>query len=86
MEPCTRSTSSTARLLATQPVENGDHSSPSLSDTGVFVSYACNQAYGFSQTTLAPLWHYSTGCEGGGGKTTVYANGDVFTRDFESGT
>ncbi len=69
-------------VLATQSVMNGDHSSPSLSDTGVFVSYACNQAYGFSQTSLAPLWHYSTGCEGGGGKTTVYANGNVFTRDY----
>ena len=61
---------------------NGDHSSPSLSDTGVFVSYACNQAYGFRQTSLAPLWHYSGPCEGGGGRTTVYANGNIFTRDF----
>jgi len=69
-------------VLATQSVANGDHSSPSLSDTGVFASYACNQAYGFSQTNLAPLWHYSTYCSGGGGKTTVYSSGNVFTRDF----
>lgn len=69
-------------LLARQSVENGDQSSPALSDDAVFVSYACNQAYGFSQTTLTPLWHYSGPCEGGGGKTAVYANGRVYTRDF----
>ena len=54
-------------VLATQSVANGDQSSPTLSDGAVFVSYACNQAYGFSQTTLAPLWHYSTFCSGGKG-------------------
>jgi outer membrane protein assembly factor BamB len=68
-------------VLATQSVQNGDASSPALSDSSMFVSYACNQAYGFAQTTLALLWHYSTGCEGGGGKTTVYDSGRVFTRD-----
>src|SRR5919197_4173955 len=70
------------QLLAMQSVENGDQSSPALSDDAVFVSYACNQAYGFAQATLAPLWHYSGPCEGGGGKTVVYAGGRVYTRDF----
>ncbi len=74
---------STGQILATSSVENGDHSSPALSDAGVFVSYACDQAYGFAKTTLAFLWHHSTGCEGGGGKTTVYADGFLFTRDSE---
>jgi outer membrane protein assembly factor BamB len=69
-------------VLAMQSVMNGDHSSPALSSGSAFVSYACNQAYGFARTTLAPLWHYSTGCEGGGGATVVYANGRVYTRDF----
>jgi outer membrane protein assembly factor BamB len=73
---------SDGRLLAMQSVENGDQSSPALSDTGVFVSYACNQAYGFAQATLAPIWHFSGPCEGGGGKTVVYAGGRVYTRDF----
>src|SRR5207244_2612894 len=45
-------------------------------------SYACNQAYGFAQPSLSPLWHYSTFCEGGGGKTTVYSGGRVYTRDY----
>jgi outer membrane protein assembly factor BamB len=69
-------------VLATQPVQNGDHSSPALSGSAVFVSYACNQTYSFALQTLAPLWHYSGPCGGGGGKTTVYANGNLYTRDF----
>jgi outer membrane protein assembly factor BamB len=69
-------------ILASRGVNGGDQSSPSLSDGAVFVSYACNQAYGFAQGTLSPLWHYSTFCTGGGGKTTVYAGGRVYTRDF----
>jgi outer membrane protein assembly factor BamB len=69
-------------ILARQPVQYGDQSSPALSDGAVFVSYACNQAYGFAQTTLAPLWHYSGPCSGGGGKTTVYSGGRLYTRDF----
>jgi outer membrane protein assembly factor BamB len=70
------------RVLAMQSVQNGDQSSPALSGDAVFVSYACNQAYGFAQTTLAPLWHFDGPCEGGGGRTAVYANGRVYTRDF----
>jgi outer membrane protein assembly factor BamB len=69
-------------LISTGSVENGDDSSPALSGGSVFASYACNQAYGFAQTTLALLWHYSTSCEGGGGQTVAYANGRIYTRDF----
>jgi len=47
----------------------------------VFVGYACGQDYGFAKTTLAALWHHTANCEGGGGKTTVFANGRVYTRD-----
>jgi outer membrane protein assembly factor BamB len=72
----------TGGLISTAPVENGDHSSAAFANGNVFVSYACNQAYGFGQSTLSLLWHYSTGCEGGGGKTVVYAGGRVYTRDF----
>ena len=72
----------TGGVLATQPVENGDHSSPALSANAVFVSYACNQTYAFALQSLAPIWHYSGPCQGGGGKTTVYANGNLYTRDF----
>jgi len=75
----------TGNVLATQSVENGDSSSPALSGSAVFVSYACNQDYGFALQTLTPLWHHSTFCEGGGGQTSVYATGRLFTRDFTTG-
>ena len=50
----------------------------------VFVSYACNQAYSFDALSGELLWHYSTDCDGGGGKTTVIARPyGLFTRDFD---
>jgi outer membrane protein assembly factor BamB len=72
----------TGGLISNASVANGDHSSPALANGSVYVSYACNQAYGFGQSTLSLLWHYSTGCSGGGGKTVVYAGGRVYIRDF----
>jgi outer membrane protein assembly factor BamB len=75
----------TGSVLATQSVMNGDKSSPAISGNGVFVSYAGDQAYAFARPTLDPLWHYSTCCEGGGGKTPVYDNGRIFTRDIFEG-
>jgi outer membrane protein assembly factor BamB len=72
----------TGTVLATQTVMNGDHSSPAIAASGVFVSYACNQAYGFARNTLQLSWHHTTFCEGGGGKTVVYENSRVYTRDF----
>ncbi len=74
------------RVLWTQPVANGDNSSPAVSDTGVYVSYACTQAYGFAPATGAPLWHYAGPCSGGGGKTTVLSNNRLWTRDSSGGT
>jgi outer membrane protein assembly factor BamB len=71
----------TGGQIASTSVSYGDHSSPAVSGGSVFVSYACNQAYGFGTTTLSPLWHYSTFCSGGGGKTSVAAGGRVYTRD-----
>jgi len=65
------------------PVENGDDSSPALSSSAVYVSYACNQAYGFAAATGSPLWHHSSDCEGGGGKTVALIGNSVYTRDFE---
>jgi outer membrane protein assembly factor BamB len=66
-------------------VENGDHSSPAVSATGVYVSYACDQDYDFNPSTGAQIWHYAGSCEGGGGKTPVLAGGDIFGRDSVSG-
>ncbi len=55
---------------------------PAVSSSGVHVSYACGQAYGFSPRSGALLWHRATGCSGGGGTTPVLAGGRLYVRDF----
>lgn len=72
----------TGAVRWTQSVENGDDSSPAVTPTGVYVSYACEQAYAFDPATGSPAWHHETGCEGGGGRTPVVAgDGSVWIRD-----
>ena len=66
----------------TQSVQNGDDSSPAVTSKGVYVSYACNQAYDFSPTNGNLIWHYSGPCEGGGGATTAFYHNQLYTRDF----
>ncbi len=72
---------SDGELLWTGSVENGDQSSPVVTSTGVYVSYACEQTYDFAPTTGDLIWHHSTACEGGGGRTPVLYNGDLYVRD-----
>lgn len=76
---------SNGAVLWTQPVENGDHSSPAVSSSGVYVTYACGQDYDFSPISGTLIWHHSGPCEGGGGKTPVLANGTIFGRDSSDG-
>jgi hypothetical protein len=71
----------TGSLRWSAPVMNGDHSSPAVTATGVYVSYACGQAYDFDPGSGALIWHHSGPCEGGGGKTPAYANGSLYVRD-----
>ena len=73
---------SNGTVLWTQPVQNGDNSSPALSGSGVFVSYACGLVYAFDPVTGKQQWFSNGPCEGGGGKTPVYNAGLVYTRDF----
>jgi outer membrane protein assembly factor BamB len=72
-------------VIWTAPVLNGDHSIPAVTADGVYVSYACDQAYDFNPTTGALIWHHTSTCEGGGGKTVALYGGRVYTRDFNSG-
>lgn len=72
---------SNGNILWSKPVMNGDKSSPAVSGDGVFVSYPC-QVYKFAPLTGATLWQYSGGCSGGGGKTSAYANGMLYVRDW----
>ena len=75
----------TGKVIWTQPVENGDDSSPSVTASGVYVTYPC-QYYDFTPSSGAPIWHVSTGCDGGGGATPVTYNNMVFVRDYPSNT
>jgi outer membrane protein assembly factor BamB len=72
---------SDGRLLWSQAVENGDQSSPAVDAQAVYVTYACQQDYGFARDTGTLLWHHNGPCEGGGGKTPVVASGALFSRD-----
>ncbi len=73
---------STGTVLWTQPVANGDNSSPALSAADVYVSYACGLVYAFDRVTGQQRWFSNGSCEGGGGKTPAYHAGAVYARDF----
>jgi outer membrane protein assembly factor BamB len=68
-------------VVWTAPVENGDESSPAVSRGGVYVSYACEQTFAFGAAFGNLLWHHSTGCEGGGGRTPVLYRNRLYVRD-----
>jgi len=76
---------SNGKVAWTGSVEDGDMSSPTASSTGVYVGYAGNQDYDFNPTTGVQIWHYIGPGEGGGGKTTVLYNGQLYTRDSSAG-
>jgi len=69
-------------VLWTAGVENGDSSAPAVTPKGVYVSYVCPQTYRFNPTTGAQIWHYSGGCEGGGGESAAVYKGLVYVRDL----
>jgi outer membrane protein assembly factor BamB len=69
-------------MLWTASVENGDSSTPAVTKSGVYVSYACPQTYRFNPTTGTQAWHFSGPCEGGGGETAVVYDGLVYVRDL----
>jgi outer membrane protein assembly factor BamB len=71
----------TGEVLWTMPVENGDDSSPAVTQGKVFVSYACPQSYAFDAITGQQLWHHDSCCEGGGGATPVVHAGQVYVRE-----
>jgi outer membrane protein assembly factor BamB len=68
-------------VVAHAEVQDGFDSSPAISDDGVFVAYACLQAYRFDLLSQVLGWHHMGSCVGGGGATVVLANGFVYARD-----
>jgi outer membrane protein assembly factor BamB len=70
------------KLLWTGSVENGDNSSPVVTQRAIYVSYVCPQTYKFGAKTGNEIWHYSGGCEGGGGATPVLHDHLLYVRDW----
>jgi outer membrane protein assembly factor BamB len=71
----------TGALAWTAPVIDGGFSAPAVTADGVYVSYAC-QLYDFQPSTGEQVWHYSTGCYGGGGETPIVSDGVLYSPDF----
>jgi outer membrane protein assembly factor BamB len=72
---------SNGALLWSQPVANGDNSSPAVDASNVYVTYPDNY-YAFNRITGAPVWHDYLDGDGGGGRTPVVAEGHLFIRDW----
>lgn len=73
---------SSGAVLWTNGVANGDHSSPAVTDDGVYVTYACGVSYRFDPINGQRLWIHTTGCSGGGGKTPVFYDGKIYSRGY----
>ena len=71
----------TGTLVWSHPVTNGDHSSPAVSATGVYTSFACELTTDNDPNDGHVIWSVQNGCEGGGGRTAVLAAGGVWVRD-----
>jgi len=67
------------------PNAGGDHSSAAVTTGGIYVSYSCNNAFALSPSTGAIIWHHTSTCFGGGGRTPVFYNGRVYIRDLALG-
>ena len=59
----------------------GDSSSPAVSANAVFGAYSCNNVWALSPSTGAVLWHHTSSCFGGGGRTAVLFGGRLYARD-----
>jgi outer membrane protein assembly factor BamB len=66
-------------------VQGGEVSASAASSAGIFVSYACAQAYGFAPSGTA-LWYYNSGCKGGGGATPALYGTQLYIRDASGNT
>jgi outer membrane protein assembly factor BamB len=69
---------SSGSILWTQSVANGDDSTPAVTADGVYLSFPC-QTYDLAPGNGQVNWRDSVGCVGGGGGTTVVANGVVYS-------
>lgn len=74
---------SNGHVLWTAGTANGGHSSPTVSEDGVYVSYPCG-VHKLDLFTGSSLWHYSSSCSGSIGTTAAYANNLLYVRGDSS--
>ncbi len=67
-------------LLWNYDVACGCKSSPVVDSGQVFASYDCEQSWALSLSGSL-IWHYVTGCSGGGGRTATAHDGTYYVRD-----
>jgi outer membrane protein assembly factor BamB len=65
-------------------VSNGDHSSPAVTADQVIVQFACRLTQAFDVTDGSPRWSHVEGCQGGGGRTPVLHDDQVYVRDEQA--
>ncbi|WP_245528096.1 outer membrane protein assembly factor BamB family protein [Cellulomonas gilvus] len=71
-------------VLWTADLATGSASSPTVSDNGIFLSFACERIYRFALDG-APVWSRHGPCSGGGGSTSVLHDGRLHVRGFYVG-
>ena len=74
---------STGAVNWRQPVAGGT-SSPVVTATAIYVSYACQNTYAFSLNGTL-IWSHRTSCSSGSGSTPVLSGGRLYVRDRISG-
>ena len=67
------------QVLWSAGVWNGDTSSPTVDDSGVYVTYACDLTHSFDLDGTE-RWRDVFGCSGGGGATSVLNGGHLYLR------
>jgi outer membrane protein assembly factor BamB len=66
-------------------VAASDESIPAVDEDKVYTTSGCAETSAADRKVGAEIWHYTSGCTGGGGATPVVAAGRVYTRDGQNG-
>lgn len=69
-------------VLWTKLLSGGDHSSPVVTEEGVYFTFAKARSYKLHPLTGEILWYYSLGLAGGGGRTPAYHQGRLYGRTY----
>jgi outer membrane protein assembly factor BamB len=65
----------------TANTSNSGPTSPAVSSTALYASFACGRVHAFSPATGAQFWLRTSTCSGGGGTTPVLTGGRLYSRD-----